>query len=125
MTDFDRAEKKIKAIRSLLERGATYRTISAFTAFIGGLLSLGGFATAFYAKHHRHSLSPSQFVIIWLVIMGLTALSSLIFLWRDAVNRGEPFFSAGDEMRHYQRHARAVYRRRADVFHSSPDPARD
>jgi hypothetical protein len=95
MTDFDRAEKKMRAIRSLLERAATYRTISAFTALIGGLLSFGGFATAYYAKHHRHPLSPSQFVIVWLVILGLTALSSLIFLWRDAVNRGEPFFSAG------------------------------
>jgi hypothetical protein len=95
MTDLDRAEKKTRVIRLLLERSATYRSISGSTALVGGLLSFGGFATAYYAKHHHEPLGVSQFVIVWLVILVLTGLSGMIFLWREAAQRGEPFFSAG------------------------------
>jgi hypothetical protein len=95
MSDFDNAQEQLRVIRSLMERGTIYRSISAPTALIGGLLSLGGFATAYYAKHHRHPLSPKQFLVVWLVILALTGLSNLIFLWRGAVQRGEPLFSAG------------------------------
>ncbi len=79
-----------------MERATVYRSLSAPTALVGGLLSLGGFATAYYAKHHRHHpLSSTEFLIVWLVILGLTCLAITIFLSRGPKQRGEPFFSSG------------------------------
>jgi hypothetical protein len=96
MSEFDQAQEHLRVIRSLMERSTIYRSISAPTALVGGLLSLGGFATAYYAKHHlHHALSPAQFLVVWLVILALTGLSNLVFLWRGAAQRGEPFFSGG------------------------------
>jgi hypothetical protein len=96
MTDSDFARHQLSVIRSLMERATVYRSISAPTAIVGGLLSLGGFATAYYAEHHRHEpLSPAGFLIVWLVILALTCLANLIFLSRGAAQRGEPFFSPG------------------------------
>src|SRR5476651_2405398 len=79
-----------------MERATIYRSISAPTALVGGLLSLGGFATAYYAKHHRqHPLSATEFLIVWLVILALTGFTNLIFLSRGATLRSESFFSSG------------------------------
>jgi hypothetical protein len=79
-----------------MERATIYRSISAPTALVGGLLSLGGFATAYYAKHHRHHpLSPTEFLIVWLVILFLTCFTNVIFLSRGAARRSESFFSPG------------------------------
>src|SRR5476651_554105 len=96
MTELHDAQEQLRVIRSLMERATIYRSISAPTALIGGLLSLGGFATAYYAKHHRHHvLSLHQFLVVWLVVLALTALSNLIFLCRGAAMRKEPFLSSG------------------------------
>jgi hypothetical protein len=96
MSELDNPGEQLRVIRSLMERATIYRAISAPTALIGGLLSLGAFATAYYAKHHRHAnLSPRQFLVVWLVVLALTGLSNVIFLWRGAAMRREPFFSAG------------------------------
>jgi len=96
MTDSDSASRQLRVIRSLMERATIYRSISAPTALVGGLLSLGGFATAYYAKHHRHHpLSPTEFLIVWLVILALTGLTNLIFLSRGSARRSEFFFSSG------------------------------
>jgi hypothetical protein len=96
MTDSDSASRQLRVIRSLMERATIYRSLSAPTSLVGGLLSLGGFATAYYAKHHRHHpLSPTEFLIVWLVILALTCFTNLIFLSRGAAVRGESFFSPG------------------------------
>ena len=96
MTDSDFAARHLRVIRSLMERATIYRSISAPTALVGGLLSLGGFATAYYAKHHRHHLlSSNEFLIVWLVILGLTCFTNVIFLSRGAARRSESFFSSG------------------------------
>ena len=96
MTDSDYASQQLRVIRSLMERATIYRSLSAPTALVGGLLSFGGFATAWYAKHHRHQpLSPNQFLIVWLVILALTCLANIVFLSRGSAQRGEPFFSSG------------------------------
>jgi hypothetical protein len=96
MIELDDAGEQLRVIRFLMERATIYRSISAPTALIGGLLSLGGFATAYYAKHVRHQvLSPAHFLVVWLVVLALTGLSNLLFLWRGAAQRREPFFSAG------------------------------
>src|SRR5476651_2508144 len=96
MTESDYASQQLRVIRSLMERATVYRSISAPTALVGGLLSFGGFATAYYAKHHRHQpLSPNEFLIVWLMILALTCLTNLIFLSRSSAQRGDPFFSSG------------------------------
>jgi hypothetical protein len=96
MTETDSASHQLRAIRSLMERATIYRSLSAPTALVGGLLSLGGFITAYYAKHHQHHpLTPAEFLIVWLVILGLTCFGNSIFLWRASVQREEPFFSPG------------------------------
>jgi hypothetical protein len=96
MTDTDSADRHLRVIRSLMERATIYRSISAPTALVGGLLSLGGFATAYYAKHHRHvQLSHNEFLVVWLVILALTCLTNVIFLSRGAARRSESFFSSG------------------------------
>src|SRR5476649_199874 len=96
MTESDYALRHLRVIRSLMERATLYRSISAPTALVGGLLSLGGFATAYYAKHHRHDpLSPTEFLMVWLVILALTCLTNVFFLSRGSAQRGDPFFSSG------------------------------
>jgi hypothetical protein len=96
MTDSDHASRQLRVIRSLMERATLYRSLSAPTALVGGLLSLGGFATAYYAKHHRHEpLLAGEFLIVWLAILGLTCLTNALFIWRDACRRDELFFSSG------------------------------
>jgi hypothetical protein len=96
MTDLDDPREHLRVIRSLMERATVYRAISAPTALVAGLLSLGAFATAYYAKHHLHSnLTPRQFIVVWLVVLALTWLTNLIFLGRSAYQRREPLFSAG------------------------------
>src|ERR1700677_158363 len=96
MADFDSPDQQLRVIRSLMERATIYRSLSAPTALVGGLLSLGGFVTAYYAKHHRlHPLSAGEFLIVWLVILALTCLTNFFFLSRGAAQRREPFFSAG------------------------------
>jgi len=96
MTDPDYASRQLRVIRSLMERATIYRSISAPTALVAGLLSLGGFALAYYAKHGSgHPLSPTEFLVIWLVILVLTSFSNLLFLWRGSAQRSEPFFSSG------------------------------
>jgi hypothetical protein len=96
MTDMDSASHQLRVIRSLMERATIYRSISAPTALVGGLLSLGGFGMAYYAKHFRHHpLSSNEFLIVWLVILALTCLTNTIFLSRGAARRSESFFSPG------------------------------
>jgi hypothetical protein len=96
VTDSDSAARQLRVIRSLMERATIYRSISAPTALVGGLLSLGGFALAYYAKHDRqHPLSPNEFLLVWLVILALTCFTNVIFLSRGAARRSESFFSFG------------------------------
>ena len=96
MTESDYAQQQLRVIRSLMERATVYRSLSAPTALVGGLLSFGGFATAYYADQMiQQPLSPREFLIVWLVILGLTCFANTIFLWRGSVQRGESFFSPG------------------------------
>jgi hypothetical protein len=96
MSDLDSASSQLRVIRSLMERATIYRAMSAPTSFVGGLLSIGGFGAAYYAKHHRHvPLSSNEFLVVWLVILALTGLTNVVFLARDAARRGDPFISSG------------------------------
>ncbi len=79
-----------------MERATIYRSLSAPTALVGGLLSLGGFAVDFVTEYVRgQMLSAGAFLGVWLGILVLTLLANCYFLWREAKLRGTPFFSAG------------------------------
>jgi hypothetical protein len=98
MTDFDpdSASSQLRVIRSLMERATIYRSLSAPTAFAGGLLSFGGLGIAYATERARNQpLSESEFLAIWLAILVLTGLINGFVLWREAQRRGQPFFSAG------------------------------
>ncbi len=96
MSDLDSASRQLRVIRSLMERATIYRALSAPTALVGGLLSLGGFAVAYSAKHYRHeSLSDGEFLVVWLTVLVLTGLTNAVVLFREAKRRDEPFFSSG------------------------------
>jgi hypothetical protein len=96
MPDSEYASRQLRVIRSLMERATVYRALSAPTALVGGLLSLGGFAVAYLAKHNRHyPLSQAEFLGVWLTILALTCMANTIFLAKGASRRGEPFFSSG------------------------------
>jgi len=125
MNELDDPMEQLRVIRSLMERATVYRSISAPTALIGGLLSLGGFATAYYAKHHRHHvLSLNQFLVVWLVVLALTALSNLIFLWRGARSCGASrFLSAGMKCALASVAPASSWRCMPHVAAPSPDPA--
>ena len=99
MTDFDSdsASSQLRVIRSLMERATIYRSLSAPTAFAGGLLSLGGLGLAYLEDgvNAGHQLSDAGFLAIWLTILVLTSLTNAYFLWQEARRRGQPLFSAG------------------------------
>jgi len=98
MTDFDpaSASNQLRVIRSLMERATVYRSLSAPTALVGGLLSFGGLALAYASDQLRgRPLSNVEFLLIWLVILVITGVTNGYFLWRESVRRGTDFFSAG------------------------------
>jgi hypothetical protein len=94
--DLDSASSQLRVIRSLMERATIYRSLSAPTALVGGLLSFGGLGMAYAAERVRgQPLSNTEFLAIWLAILVLTSLTNAFFLWREAQRRGQPLFSAG------------------------------
>jgi len=95
MTDSDYASQQLRVIRALMERATIYRALSAPTALVGGLLSLAAFGVAYAAQAGHHPLSSIEFLTVWLVVLALTSLTNLLFIWRGSVMRREPFFSPG------------------------------
>jgi hypothetical protein len=98
MTDFDldSASSQLRVIRSLMERATIYRSLSAPTALVGGLFSLGGLGVAYLEDGlGGHQLSDTGFLAIWLTILVLTSLTNTYFLWQEARRRGQPLFSSG------------------------------
>jgi hypothetical protein len=94
--DLDSASQQLRVIRSLMERATIYRSLSAPTALVGGLLSFGGLGVAYVEDGFGgHQLSNAGFLGIWLTILVLTGFTNGYFLWREAQRRGQPLFSAG------------------------------
>ena len=96
MTDLDDPREQLRVIRSLMERATIYRALSAPTALVGGLLSLGAYGIAWHAaREGGGGLTAREFLFVWLGVLVLTGVCNLFFLWRGASRRGEIFFSAG------------------------------
>lgn len=95
------AEEHLRIIRSLMEKATIYRAISAEAAAVGGVLAIG--ASFFFGNYFHNpfyhlpaqDVSPRQFVLLWLCILGLTGSINTYFLYRGAARRGEVFYSPG------------------------------
>jgi hypothetical protein len=96
MIDRSSAEEDIRVIRTLMERAATYRAISAPAALVGGGLSL--LSAAFIARSDillGRAFRSREFVMIWVVVLALTMMANALFVGREAKNSGRPFISSG------------------------------
>lgn len=83
------AEEHLRVIRSLMEKATIYRAISAPAALLGGTVAVAVAAVAWF------STGGLPFVATWLVVLAVTGVANLWLLRRDALRRGESFFSAG------------------------------
>jgi len=93
MNEQERAEEHLRTIRRLMERGTIYRAISAPTALVGGLLSLG--ASAVWMATTRPNADPHfSFLLLWLLVFVLTAGTNTVFIVLGARRRNEAVFSA-------------------------------
>ena len=94
------AEEHLRIIRSLMEKATIYRAISAPTALVGGLT-----ATTVAIFFHQQTdpvrsnfyseMANGLFLGGWLTALIVTAAANGVFLWRDAVRRGDKFLSPG------------------------------
>lgn len=91
------AEDHLRVIRSLMEKATIYRALSAPAALAGGVLSLA--ASVFLMWYERYNgpadITSNFFAITWGIVLIITAVISLLLIWRDANRRGEPFLSIG------------------------------
>jgi hypothetical protein len=98
MTLRSEAEEHLQIIRSLMERATIYRAISAPSALAGGLLSVVAaaiFQMPFSLRSEEFSGSERVFLIVWALVLALTAGINTWILWREAKRRGDQFISPG------------------------------
>jgi hypothetical protein len=98
MNEQERAEEHLKTIRRLMERATIYRAISAPTALSGGLFS---FAVSILLLASSHSYLPFAdrqsepiFMVLWMLVLLMTAATNALFIILGAKKRNEPVFSA-------------------------------
>ena len=92
-----KAEADLRVIRSLMERAAVYRAISAPAALVAGFLSIFA-AAAIYLNDQTSISRPVQgraFAAIWLIVLILAVAANAFFIWREANKDGRPFISSG------------------------------
>jgi hypothetical protein len=96
MTDHTSAEEDLRVIRTLMERAATYRAISAPSALVGGLLAL--LSAMFIAKSDLllgREIRAREFAAIWVFVLALTMIANAFLVGREAKSSGRPFISSG------------------------------
>ncbi|MFL6504987.1 MAG: hypothetical protein ACJ8KC_06185, partial [Candidatus Udaeobacter sp.] len=92
-----KAEEDLRVIRSLMERAALYRAISAPAALVAGCLSIFA-AAAIYLNDQTSVNRPLQgraFAAIWLIVLGIAVATNAFFIWREAKKDSRPFISSG------------------------------
>ena len=97
MTSDRGAEEHLRAIRQLMERATVYRAISAPTALVGGLLSMG-LAVAmllWQAGDSERNVDARAFFQAWFFVLLVTLTVNMLFIWRGALDRGEALISSG------------------------------
>jgi hypothetical protein len=93
MNEQERAEEHLRTIRRLMERGTIYRAISAPTALVGGVLSLAA-CGVWVASPIQDSAPHFSFLLLWLIVLLLTAGTNTLFIVLGARKRNEPVFSS-------------------------------
>ena len=80
-----------------MERATIYRAISAPTALVGGLLSLGLAAAmlAWQARDDERNVDARFFFQAWCCVLLVTLAANMLFIRRGAAGRGEPLISTG------------------------------
>ncbi len=92
------AEEHLRAIRLLMERATIYRAISAPTALVGGLLSVGLAGAMLLwqaAGEGERNVDARAFFEAWFFVLLVTLTVNMLFIWRGALDRGQPLISAG------------------------------
>ncbi len=91
------AEEHLRAIRLLMERATVYRAISAPTALVGGLLSVGlaGAMLLWQRGPDERNIDARVYFEAWFFVLLVTLTVNMLFLWRGALDRGQPVISAG------------------------------
>jgi hypothetical protein len=102
MNEQAKAEEHLRVIRSLMEKAAIYRAVSAEAAAVGGLLAL--LASLAYGNPwwnqsseitSPHEPSRLGFIGFWLGMLVIAGALNVLFLHREAKRRGDRFFSSG------------------------------
>ena len=83
------AEKNLKTIRNLMEHAALYRRALAPVAITVGVL---GLAAAAFAQAVGWT-EPNRFAAYWMGVAGVSMLSALLLIRRQALKGGEEFWS--------------------------------
>ena len=94
MNEQERAEEHLRTIRRLMERATIYRAISAPTALVGGLLSLATSGIWWFEANSPAFYHPNSYILLWLLVLLLTAGTNVLFIAMGAKKRNEPVFSA-------------------------------
>lgn len=101
MTEHERLDEHLRILRSLVERLAIYRALSATVALLGGLASLGISVwmlhrTGFIGSGDgEEAMNAREFIMPWLVPLFLTVVSAVFLLWRDARGEQRSLHSSG------------------------------
>lgn len=91
MSISDRSRGQLEAMRSLMERAADYRAISAPLALGAGVLTvLVSLGMVWYFGRYP-GLTPTIFVSVWFGVLGVVLFAGACALWRGSRLRGEPF----------------------------------
>jgi hypothetical protein len=102
MNERARAEEHLRVIRALMERATVYRTISAPSALVGGLLALATAAAIWFFDRSRPASAPNfdqrLFALIWLVVLIVVLAINALFVRREARKDGRPVMSSGAQL---------------------------
>lgn len=86
------AAQHLQTIRSMMERAAIYRAISAPSALIGGSLSVGAAGGSILASTQAW-FTVTALLWMWGGVLSLTLLAHAIFIWREARHEQRPIWS--------------------------------
>jgi hypothetical protein len=92
------ALESLRVIRSLMERAHIYRAISAPAATIGGLFAVAAGGLGALSDSGGWMTHPVVFLVLWLVILGVTSAANFWLLSREAARRNQPTISEGMRM---------------------------
>jgi hypothetical protein len=92
----EEAEEHLRIIRGLMERATFYRSLSAPTALMAGMLSFSATGVALYLD--RAIIDPNVFLWLWATVLAGVLGFNTWLIWKSASFRGESVLSPGLRM---------------------------